>query len=81
MYCKIFKKKEKWVHSTLKGTVSLEFVSVFSLNEFLLVSSHMPRKDFEFYRIFVELFVFVIDPLPPGEQPAMSRDSPVICHR
>jgi hypothetical protein len=46
----------------LKGTVSRDFSSpVFFIKQLLLVPKGMPRNDFEFFRKFVELFVFVID--------------------
>jgi hypothetical protein len=46
-----------WV---VKGTLSRDFLTlVFFIIQFLLVRVDMPRKDFEFFRIFEELFVFV----------------------
>jgi hypothetical protein len=52
------------------GTVSRDFSSlVFFIIQLLLVPIGMHRNSFEFFRIFVELFVFVIDsPImnPPG---------------
>ncbi len=36
-------------------------VRFFFIKHLLLVPIGMPRTDFEFFRIFVELFVFVID--------------------
>ncbi len=46
----------------LKGTVSRDFSGpVFFIKHLLLVPIGMPRTDFEFFLIFVELFVFVID--------------------
>jgi hypothetical protein len=51
-----------WAYSQLKGTVSRDFSSpVFFIKQFLLVPMGMPSSDFEFFRIFVELFVFVLD--------------------
>ncbi len=48
--------------SVLKGTVSRDFsCQVFFIKHLLLVPIGMPRTDFEFFRIFLELFVFVID--------------------
>jgi hypothetical protein len=45
-----------------KATVSRDFsCPVFFIKQLLLVPTGMPRNDFEFFRIFVELFVFVID--------------------
>jgi hypothetical protein len=45
-----------------KGTVSRDFsCPVFFIKQLLLVPIGKPRNDFEFFRIFVELFVFVID--------------------
>ncbi len=47
---------------SLKGTVSRDFsCPVFFIKHLLLVPIGTPRTDFEFFRIFVELFVFVID--------------------
>ncbi len=47
---------------TLKGTVSRDFsCPVFFYKHLLLVPIGMPRTDFDFFRILVELFVFVID--------------------
>ncbi len=46
----------------IKGTVSRDFsCPVFFIKQLLLVPIGKPRNDFEFFRIFVELFVFVID--------------------
>jgi hypothetical protein len=46
----------------LKGTVSRDFsFQVFSIKQLLLVLIGMTKNNFEFFRIFVELFVFVID--------------------
>ncbi len=46
----------------LKGTVSRDFSSAgFFIKQLRLVPMGMPRNDFKFFRIFVELFVFVID--------------------
>ncbi len=45
-----------------KGTVSRDFSSpVFFIKQLLLVPKGMPRNDFEFFRKFVDLFVFVIN--------------------
>jgi hypothetical protein len=55
-----------------KGTVSRDFrLRFFLIIQLLLVQIGMHRNNFEFFRIFVELFVFVIDsPVmnPPGSQ-------------
>jgi hypothetical protein len=45
----------------IKGTVSRDFMSGFFIKQLLWVPIGMPRNDFKFIRIFVELFVFVID--------------------
>jgi hypothetical protein len=52
-----------WMNSIgLKGTVSRDFLCpVFFIKHLLLVPIGMPRTDFKFFRIFVELFIFVID--------------------
>ncbi len=48
--------------NTVKGTVSGDFLcQVFFIKHLLLVPIGIPRADFEFFRIFVKLFVFVID--------------------
>jgi hypothetical protein len=61
---------------SIKGTVSRDFFTLFFfIKHLLLVPLDTPRKDFEFFRIFEELFEFVIDSTVyslPG-----SRDSPV----
>ncbi len=63
-----------------KGTVSRDFFTlVFFIKHLLLVSLDTPRKDFKFFRIFEELFKFVIDS-PVYSQPG-SRDSWCIHHR
>ncbi len=47
---------------TVKGIVSRDLLTlVFSSEQLLLVLLDMHKKDFEFYRIFAELVVFVID--------------------
>ncbi len=47
---------------SFKGTVSRDFSClVFFIKQLLLVSIGKSRNDFEFFRIFVELFVFVIE--------------------
>jgi hypothetical protein len=60
----------------IKGTVSRDFLPLgFFVKHLLLVPLDMPRKDFGFFRIFEELFEFVIDSLVyslPG-----SQDSPL----
>ncbi len=63
------------VHA-VKGTVSRDFLTlVFFIKHLLLVPLDMPRKDFKFFRIFEELFEFVID--SPVYSLPVSRDSPV----
>jgi hypothetical protein len=48
----------------IKATVSRDFsCPVFFIKQLLLVPIGKPRNDFEFFRIFMELFVFVIDSL------------------
>ncbi len=48
--------------TTFKGTVQRDFFTpVFFIIRLLLVPLDMPRSDFEFVRIFVEIFVFEID--------------------
>ncbi len=48
--------------TSLKGRVSQDFSSPFILiKQLLLVPIAMARNDFEFFLIFVELFVFLID--------------------
>jgi hypothetical protein len=47
--------------------MSRDFLTlVFFIKQLLLVPLDMPRKDFEFFRISKELFVFVIDTHPWG---------------
>jgi hypothetical protein len=44
------------------GTVSRDFFTqVFSIKQLILVPLDRPRSDFEFFGIFEELFIFVID--------------------
>jgi hypothetical protein len=58
------------------GTVSRDFFTlVFFIKHLLLVPLDTPRKDFEFFQIFKELFEFLIDS-PVYSLPG-SRDSPV----
>ncbi len=52
------------------------FPLVFLIKHLLLVPLDTPRKDFEFFRIFKELFEFVID--SPVYSPPGSWDSPVV---
>jgi hypothetical protein len=60
----------------LKGTVSRDFLTlVFFIKHLLLVPVDKPGKNFELFRIFEELFEFVID-YPVYSLPG-SRDSPV----
>jgi hypothetical protein len=59
-----------------KGTVSRDLLTLFFfIKHLLLVPLDTPRKDFEFFRIFEELFEFVID--SPAYSLGGSRDSPV----
>jgi hypothetical protein len=44
-----------------KNSVTIFFVSGFFFKLLLMVRIGTSRNDFEFFRIFVELFVFVID--------------------
>ncbi len=37
------------------------FTQVFSIKQLILVPLDMPRSDFEFFGIFAELFIFVIN--------------------
>ncbi len=61
----------------VKETVSRDFSpSVFFIKQLFLVPMGMPRNDFEFFRIFVELFVFVID--SPVVNTPRSHDSTVM---
>jgi hypothetical protein len=53
--------------------------SVFFIVKQLLLALDTPRKDFEFCRIFAELFIFVIDhPLysPPAGQDSLLYSQP-----
>ncbi len=52
------------------------FSSPFFIIQRLLVPKDLEKKDFEFFRMFVELFVFLIDSLTCSS--LGSRDSPVI---
>jgi hypothetical protein len=49
--------------TSLKGQCQEIFALVFFIKHFLLVPLDSPRKDFKFFRIFEELFVFIIDSL------------------
>jgi hypothetical protein len=50
--------------TSLKETVSRDFLSPFILiKQLLLVPIAMARNDFEFFRRFMELFVFLMDSL------------------
>ncbi len=70
-----------------KGTVSRDFLACFFIKLLLLVHLYLTRRDFEFFRMFKELFAFVIDSLmysPPGSReslmyspPPWNRDSSV----
>jgi hypothetical protein len=70
-----------------KGTVSRDFLTlVFFIKQLLLVPLNTARQYFEFFRLFEELFEFVIDSLVyslPGSRDSSvysspgSRDSPV----
>ncbi len=59
----------------LKGQCHEIFYSGFFIKQLLLFPSDMPRKDFEFFRIFMKLFICVID--SPVMNTLGSRDSPV----
>jgi hypothetical protein len=65
-------KSRRHQHHLLKGTVSRDFSSpVFLTKQLLLVPMGMPRNDFDFLKIFFEIFVFIIDSLvmnTPGNQ-------------
>jgi hypothetical protein len=50
-----------WVGRPLKGSVTRFFILVFLIKQLHLVPLDIPRKDFEFFRIFDELLVFTID--------------------
>ncbi len=55
-------KRLAYIAENLKGTVSRDFSSpVFFLKQFLLVPIYTSRNYFEFFQIFVELFLFVFD--------------------
>ncbi len=78
------------VNVELKGTVSQDFCRrFFSIKQFLLVPIDILRNNFEFSRIFVELFVFIIEsPVyssPESWDSVMntpgSRDFPAYYHR
>ncbi len=59
-----------------KGTVSRDFFTlVFFIKHLLIVPLNTPRNDFEFFRIFEELFKIVID--SPVYSLSGSQDSPV----
>jgi hypothetical protein len=58
----------------LKNSVTSIFYCVFLIEQIFLVPLAPPRKDFEFFRIFDEIFVFVINSLVYS--PQRSRDSP-----
>jgi hypothetical protein len=68
------------ISQTLKRTEPRDFLTLFFfIKQLLLVPLDMPRKDFKVFRIFEELFVFVIDSSvysPPG-----IRDSQCIHHQ
>ncbi len=49
------------VHVFKRNRVTRLFVSVFLFKQLLLVPVGTSSNDFEFFRIFMELFVFVID--------------------
>ncbi len=54
--------------TSLKGTVSWYFLSpFFFIKQLLLVLIAVARKDFEFLRIFMELFLYLIDSPVIGE--------------
>jgi hypothetical protein len=50
------------IQHNIRGTVQRDFLTpVFFIIRLLLVPLDMPRSDFEFFRNFVEIFVFEID--------------------
>jgi hypothetical protein len=58
----LFEGLQLHIRNIVKGTVSRDFsCPVFFIKHLLLVPIGMPRADFKFFRIFVELFVFIID--------------------
>jgi hypothetical protein len=67
--------------NSIKGTVSRDFFTlVFFINHLLLVPLDTPRKDFEFFRIFKELFQFVIDsPVYSSSNAKDSKESRLPC--
>jgi hypothetical protein len=72
----VFRNLEQFAAGELKGTLSRDFLTlVFFIKHILLVPLDTPRQDFKFFRIFENLFEFVIDS-PVYSQPR-SRDSPV----
>jgi hypothetical protein len=85
----MFSTDEQILSRILKGIVARDLSSsVFFIKKFLLVPLDILEKDFAFCRIFVELFVFVIDSpvyLLPGESTKVAlritperHDSPVM---
>jgi hypothetical protein len=63
------------LENQFEGTVSQDFLTLINfIKKILLILSDIPRKDFEIFPIFEELFVFVIDSLvylPLGNQPEL----------
>jgi hypothetical protein len=57
-----------------RNSVTRFFVSVFFLKQRLLVSLGRSRNNFEFFQIFMELFIFVIDS-PVMNTPGSPLDS------
>ncbi len=54
--------RSETIFGYLKGTVSQDFLCpILFIKQLLLVPIGMPRNDFKFFLIFVELFVFAID--------------------
>ncbi len=59
--------------ANIKGQCHEIFYSVLFIKQLLLVPSDKPKKDFDFFRIFKKLFVFIID--SPVCPPQLSWDS------
>jgi hypothetical protein len=68
------------LNDIFKGTVSRDFsCPVFFIKELFLVPIGKPRNDFDFFRIFVELFVFIIDS-PVMNTPGSRLESLRLCN-
>ncbi len=59
----------------ITGALSGDFSLLFFTKQFLLIPLNIPRKDFEFCPIVLELFVFLTD--SRVYSPPWSRDSPL----